>query len=120
MWGRPLLWGIFGSKIIEPFGIIGTWFSSDGFKHRLQEEYRRKPTEDNPDEIKITAFLRDFVLDLGPIDPTYDSIVESTEPSDTLPGALAGAGDSIPGVTNNARSVNISLVPLERRDSDGP
>ncbi|KAG8761791.1 hypothetical protein FRC11_013094 [Ceratobasidium sp. 423] len=67
LFGRPLLWGLTGAKLITPFGLLGA-FSSTGFKRRLQERYHRQPTQDDPEPFRIGAFLRDFVIDLGPAD----------------------------------------------------
>ncbi|CEL57078.1 hypothetical protein RSOLAG1IB_08332 [Rhizoctonia solani AG-1 IB] len=65
LFGRPLLWGLTGAKLITPFGLLGA-FSSGDFKRRLQEHYHRQPTHDNPEPLRIGAFLRDFVIDFGP------------------------------------------------------
>ncbi|CAE6427813.1 unnamed protein product [Rhizoctonia solani] len=62
---RPLLWGLTGAKLITPFGLLGI-FSSADFKRRLREHYHREPTQGDPEPFRIGAFLRDFVVDLGP------------------------------------------------------
>ncbi|EUC60777.1 hypothetical protein RSOL_365190, partial [Rhizoctonia solani AG-3 Rhs1AP] len=80
LFGRPLLWGFTGAKLITPFGMLGT-FSSADFKRRLHEHYHRQPTQDNPEPFRIGAFLRDFVIDLGPA-----GIPPNQEPN---PGFLA-------------------------------
>ncbi|CAE6527095.1 unnamed protein product [Rhizoctonia solani] len=67
LFGRPLLWGLAGTKLITPFGILGMC-SSRRFKDRLKEQYHRRSTEENPDKIHIVSFLRDFVVDFGPAD----------------------------------------------------
>ncbi|CAE6472148.1 unnamed protein product [Rhizoctonia solani] len=69
LFGRPLLWGLTGAKLIAPFGLLGEC-STDNFKKRLREHYYRQPTWDDPEtfRINIGAFLRDFVIDLGPAD----------------------------------------------------
>ncbi|KAH7338267.1 hypothetical protein B0J17DRAFT_661695 [Rhizoctonia solani] len=66
LFGRPLLWGLIGTKTISPFGLLGG-FSSSGFKQRLSDEYRSK-SDDGTDTIRIVKFLRDFVIDFGPAD----------------------------------------------------
>ncbi|CAE6410051.1 unnamed protein product [Rhizoctonia solani] len=73
LFGRPLLWGLTGTKLITPFGIFGIC-SSRKFKGRLREQYYS-----SADTIDIVRFLRDFVIDLGPADfnpedhPSQDS-----------------------------------------------
>ncbi|KAF8606483.1 hypothetical protein BDV93DRAFT_604461 [Ceratobasidium sp. AG-I] len=72
LFGRPLFWGIAGTKLINPFGLFGGC-SSRGFRRRLREHYHVPPNQfsgesRNEDEIRMTAFLRDFVIDLGPAD----------------------------------------------------
>ncbi|KAH7332741.1 hypothetical protein B0J17DRAFT_677378 [Rhizoctonia solani] len=71
LFGRPLFWGVMGTKLINPFGLLGS-FGSDSFERRLYETYGREPTRDNPDCIQTTAFLRDFVLDFGPLQNRVD------------------------------------------------
>ncbi|CAE6526701.1 unnamed protein product [Rhizoctonia solani] len=67
LFGRPLLWGLTGAKTITPFGLLGTC-SSGGFKRRLRDEYHTTSDEDGTDAIRISKFLRDFVVDFGPAD----------------------------------------------------
>ncbi|EUC58254.1 deuterolysin metalloprotease (M35) family containing protein, putative [Rhizoctonia solani AG-3 Rhs1AP] len=67
LFGRPLLWGLAGTKLLTPFGLLGTC-SSKRFKQRLYEKYHKKPTEDDSDTIRITKFLSDFIVDFGPAD----------------------------------------------------
>ncbi|CAE6462907.1 hypothetical protein ACGC1H_002141 [Rhizoctonia solani] len=66
LFGRPLLWGLLGTKLINPFGLVGAFDTKD-FSRRLRETYGREPTKDNPDTIQTAAFLRDFVIDFGPL-----------------------------------------------------
>ncbi|CAE6481547.1 unnamed protein product [Rhizoctonia solani] len=66
LFGRPLLWGLSGAKLINPFGIVGA-FDTEDFNRRVREVYGREPTKDNPDTIQTAAFLRDFVIDMGPL-----------------------------------------------------
>ncbi|KAH7320351.1 hypothetical protein B0J17DRAFT_685795 [Rhizoctonia solani] len=66
LFGRPLLWGLTGAKLITPFGLLGK-LSSRGFKRRLREEYHTI-AEDGTELIQIVKFLRDFVMDFGPAD----------------------------------------------------
>ncbi|CUA78534.1 hypothetical protein RSOLAG22IIIB_13212 [Rhizoctonia solani] len=66
LFGRPLLWGFLGTKLINPFGLVGAFDTKD-FSRRLHENYGREPTKDNPDPIQTAAFLRDFVIEFGPL-----------------------------------------------------
>lgn len=62
-----------GAKLITPFGLLGM-LSTKRFKRRLREHYyRSEPTPGSYhtsrfETIRIEAFLRDFVIDLGPAD----------------------------------------------------
>ncbi|CAE6442443.1 unnamed protein product [Rhizoctonia solani] len=67
LFGRPLLWGLTGAKLITPFGLLGVC-SSIGFKRRLREQYHRTSANGDSDAIRIGLFLRDFVVDFGPAD----------------------------------------------------
>ncbi|KAF8598396.1 hypothetical protein BDV93DRAFT_609845 [Ceratobasidium sp. AG-I] len=93
LFGRPMLWGLTGAKLIEPFGFLGE-FSTLNFKRRLREGYHHTSTtstprpEDVAETIRIAAFLRDFVINFGPAD--IENIVPHTpiqqEPSVTTDG----------------------------------
>ncbi|CAE6488366.1 unnamed protein product [Rhizoctonia solani] len=67
LFGRPLLWGLTGAKLITPFDLLGTC-SSRGFKRRLKDEYHSTSNEDGEMTVRIVEFLRDFVIDFGPAD----------------------------------------------------
>lgn len=71
LFGRPMFWGIFGAKLISPFGLLGRW-SSPGFRRRLREHYA-VPTQEaedgGQDTMRLYAFLRDYIVDFGPADP---------------------------------------------------
>ncbi|CAE6480875.1 unnamed protein product [Rhizoctonia solani] len=67
LFGRPLLWGLTGAKLITPFGILGA-FGSETFKRRLRDHYHRRSAKDGSIKIRTTEFLRDFVIDFGPAD----------------------------------------------------
>ncbi|KAF8607053.1 hypothetical protein BDV93DRAFT_333276 [Ceratobasidium sp. AG-I] len=73
LFGRPMLWGLTGAKLVTPFGLLGGC-SSAGFKRRLRSEYHLQDSgsgrhpEDIAETIRIGAFLRDFVIDFGPAD----------------------------------------------------
>ncbi|KDN48400.1 hypothetical protein RSAG8_02992, partial [Rhizoctonia solani AG-8 WAC10335] len=100
LFGRPLLWGLSGTKMINPFGFVGAFDTKD-FSRRLHETYGREPTKDNPDPIQTAAFLRDFVIDFGPL---------TTEASqDRNPTALRPATDR-QGTLNSM----VPLMPVRR------
>ncbi|EUC53999.1 deuterolysin metalloprotease (M35) family containing protein, putative, partial [Rhizoctonia solani AG-3 Rhs1AP] len=73
LFGRPLLWGLTGAKLITPFGLLGAC-GSRGFKQRLREEYHTTSPEDGTESIQIVKFLRDFVIDFGPADLDPDRV----------------------------------------------
>ncbi|KAG8692256.1 hypothetical protein FRC09_011357 [Ceratobasidium sp. 395] len=79
LFGRPMFWGLAGTKLISPFGLFGSCHSR-GFRRRLRERYHRQSTKGQTDEaveaIRINAFLRDFVIDFGPAN-VDDEDVES-------------------------------------------
>ncbi|KAF8607058.1 hypothetical protein BDV93DRAFT_505910 [Ceratobasidium sp. AG-I] len=96
LFGRPMLWGLTGAKLITPFGLLGSC-SSARFKRRLQEGYHRQDpvsdrrSEDAAETIRIGAFLRDFVIDFGPADiPSVPSLAV-TEPESPRSGVPAGS-----------------------------
>ncbi|KDN34984.1 hypothetical protein RSAG8_11990, partial [Rhizoctonia solani AG-8 WAC10335] len=68
LFGRPLFWGLTGAKLITPFGLIGLC-STRGFKRRLRERYYSQSAEGGSEEFQIIEFLRDFVIDFGPVEP---------------------------------------------------
>ncbi|CAE6521511.1 unnamed protein product [Rhizoctonia solani] len=73
IFGRPLFWGMFGGKIISPFGLAGQ-FATRGFKRRLQERYQTQDTlgdggNQTETRIDMTQFLLDYVIDMGPASP---------------------------------------------------
>ncbi|KAF8601925.1 hypothetical protein BDV93DRAFT_509760 [Ceratobasidium sp. AG-I] len=74
LFGRPLFWGLFGTKLITPFGLLGK-LATKGFRRRLQEHYypsdihvkgNVQEVARMQDEIDMTRFLLDYVLDVGP------------------------------------------------------
>ncbi|KAG8709842.1 hypothetical protein FRC09_000446 [Ceratobasidium sp. 395] len=91
LFGRPLFWGFAGAKLVSPFGLFGSCHSR-GFRRRLRERYHRQSTSgqaDNPVEaFQMDAFLRDFVIDLGPADVEDNKDIESgssREPKEPCP-----------------------------------
>ncbi|KAG9109146.1 hypothetical protein FRC07_008364 [Ceratobasidium sp. 392] len=71
MFGRPILWGLTGAKLITPFGLFGSC-CSQRFKRRLRKQYHSTSPSRQP-EIRVDAFLRDFVVDFGPISIEEDT-----------------------------------------------
>ncbi|EUC59287.1 deuterolysin metalloprotease (M35) family containing protein, putative, partial [Rhizoctonia solani AG-3 Rhs1AP] len=71
LFGRPLLWGLTGAKLITPFGLFGSC-SSREFKRRLREDYHSSSPEDGMETIQIGKFLRDFVIEFGPADLDFE------------------------------------------------
>ncbi|KAF8760386.1 hypothetical protein RHS01_01343 [Rhizoctonia solani] len=80
VFGRPLFWGMFGAKLITPFGLAGK-LATQAFRERLQQQYHRRAepqdstkttqelgTEESGSrvEIDMTRFLLDYVIDMGP------------------------------------------------------
>ncbi|QRV74942.1 deuterolysin metalloprotease (M35) family containing protein [Ceratobasidium sp. AG-Ba] len=75
LFGRPLFWGILGSRLINPLGLCGMCHSKS-FRRRLREKYRYQPsdtgtpgsvTKDPIETIRVGAFLNDFVVEFGPL-----------------------------------------------------
>ncbi|CAE6511102.1 unnamed protein product [Rhizoctonia solani] len=77
IFGRPLFWGLFGAKLIAPFGLAGALATKE-FKERLQARYHY-PIEPRDAKsgldyahppgvlnINMTQFLLDYVIDMGP------------------------------------------------------
>ncbi|CAE6465309.1 unnamed protein product [Rhizoctonia solani] len=108
LFGRPMLWGLTGAKLITPFGIFGACGSRD-FRRRLRERYHREPTRENPETLRIGAFLRDFVIELGPADlePDRSAVVSS----ETL--SLSASSTGLKEMTDG----RTSLLPLEAQKS---
>ncbi|KAG8705097.1 hypothetical protein FRC08_001845 [Ceratobasidium sp. 394] len=72
LFGRPLFWGIFGAKLLSPFGLVGR-FADRSFRQRLQEHYHARDIQANQVDIhdasstiRMNRFLLDYVLDMGP------------------------------------------------------
>ncbi|EUC61500.1 transmembrane protein, putative [Rhizoctonia solani AG-3 Rhs1AP] len=91
LFGRPLLWGLTGAKLITPFGLLGAC-SSRRFKRRLRERYHGNSEEDQSDTMLIGTFLRDFVIEFGPADneqahqvPRDPSLSNANEEGTTIP-----------------------------------
>ncbi|CEL57228.1 hypothetical protein RSOLAG1IB_08440 [Rhizoctonia solani AG-1 IB] len=100
LFGRPLLWGLTGAKLITPFGLLGA-LSSAGFQRRLKEHYHRQPTEDDPEPLRIGAFLRDFVIDFGPANIKLEQETVSE---------LSSSKDSLQDSNDNQMYVNHSTM----------
>ncbi|KAG9105129.1 hypothetical protein FRC07_009590, partial [Ceratobasidium sp. 392] len=75
LFGRPLFWGMFGAKLITPFGFIGR-FATAGLRQRLQDHYHDKGATKDADPnqtseepysaIRMNQFLLECVIDMGP------------------------------------------------------
>lgn len=85
LFGRPLFWGLFGSKFIAPFGFVGR-FVTQNFRKRLWDHYYSPISRDPPatgggavqadHNLNITQFLLDYVLDLGPAARPTEVVIE--------------------------------------------
>ncbi|KAG9099593.1 hypothetical protein FS749_000845 [Ceratobasidium sp. UAMH 11750] len=96
LFGRPLFWGIAGAKLISPFGLLGG-LSSKSFRKRLQDHYRVPPSTSEPrddDTIRITSFLKDFVIDFGPADAEETG---PCRPTDCTTNHVGNGKDTEPG-----------------------
>ncbi|KAF8593722.1 hypothetical protein BDV93DRAFT_566212 [Ceratobasidium sp. AG-I] len=87
LFGQPMLWGLTRAKLIAPFGLFGV-LSTRGYKKRLREQYHQPALTPDPspaEVIRMSAFLRDFVIDFGPADveSKHDSVDTKIEPSTT-------------------------------------
>ncbi|QRV75539.1 hypothetical protein RhiJN_03554 [Ceratobasidium sp. AG-Ba] len=73
LFGRPMFWGIFGAKLLAPFGLLGHC-SSGRFRRRLRDHYYSSEEtggdykQPKMDTVRLHAFLRDYVIDFGPAD----------------------------------------------------
>jgi len=68
VFGRPLWWGLFGSKALNPFGVFGA--RSPGLREKMIAHYGYIPNptiEDDSGAHKLGLFLSDFMLDVGPL-----------------------------------------------------
>jgi len=63
LFGRTLLFPIFGTKPISPFGLIGRFNGS--LKRRLRDKYGELPVQ--VDDQALGQFIRDFVIDPSPL-----------------------------------------------------
>ncbi|KDN38543.1 hypothetical protein RSAG8_09432, partial [Rhizoctonia solani AG-8 WAC10335] len=84
IFGKPMLWGLVGAKLITPFGLLGLC-SSKGFRRRLQDRYHGQNTERDSDVFRIWMFLRDYVIDFGPadFDPEAQDMASPNNPAPT-------------------------------------
>lgn len=105
LFGRPLFWGLLGkyswrivcidpasersfgyfvgAKLISPFGLLGG-LSSRQFRRRLKKHYtfHEQPMQSHGtarSTLRIDAFLRDFVIDFGPVDFEPEKDIEKGE-----------------------------------------
>lgn len=64
-----------GNKLITPFGALASILQTESFRKRLQNVYPGIDGDDRAERSHATCdFIRDFVLDLNPLDtkPTYE------------------------------------------------
>ncbi|KAF8604654.1 hypothetical protein BDV93DRAFT_94450 [Ceratobasidium sp. AG-I] len=124
LFGRPMFWGIAGTKLISPFGIFGGC-RSRAFKNRLRERYHHRTTGENGqpmdepmDAIRINAFLRDFVIDFGPAEIEED-LTNGHGETNISAETRSQPEDNI--ITNNTTGMDdIPLLPhiQSRQDSE--
>ncbi|KEP45372.1 putative transmembrane protein [Rhizoctonia solani 123E] len=93
LFGRPLLWGLTGAKLITPFGLFGNC-SSREFKRRLREDYHNTSPEDGMETIQIGKFLRDFVIEFGPADLDFEPR-PSQQSAPSSPKVVTGDEDAV-------------------------
>ncbi|KAJ1301879.1 hypothetical protein OPQ81_000719 [Rhizoctonia solani] len=102
--GRPLFWGLFGAKLISPFGIFGKCTGDREFRRRLRERYHRPIAAQNthsgghqvPDEesVNISRFLLDFVIDMGPASiPPQTTVRDRSDSSPEPPSTSLRVGE---------------------------
>ncbi|KAG9119702.1 hypothetical protein FRC07_005138 [Ceratobasidium sp. 392] len=75
LFGRPLFWGMFGAKLITPFGFVGR-FAPGGLQQQLRDRYNaqgaikdsdhNQTSEELSSAIAMNLFLLECVIDMGP------------------------------------------------------
>ncbi|KAG8709776.1 hypothetical protein FRC08_018068 [Ceratobasidium sp. 394] len=106
LFGRPLFWGMFGAKLLSPFGLVGR-FAGRSFRQRLREHYHapdiqmhQAGTDDASGAIRMNRFLLDYVLDMGPA---------------AIPSSPERRPDDVPGSTH----AGLELDDLQQHKSYG-
>jgi len=72
--GRPLFWGLFGSKLLDPFGIFGR------LSNTLQSNMRKRYISEHSNTLNLHLFLSEFVIEMDPLDS--DAEVEGGNDND--------------------------------------
>ncbi|QRW06849.1 hypothetical protein RhiLY_05848 [Ceratobasidium sp. AG-Ba] len=118
LFGRPLFWGMFGAKLLTPFGLVGR-FATRGFKQRLRDHYTSVPASHPTDlpaghrlgnavaDIQITKFLFDYVLDMGPA-----TVFEGYQPLNDGTGSLELPREMLTGRAIQSQGQHDSLAPV--------
>ncbi|QRW11030.1 hypothetical protein RhiLY_10029 [Ceratobasidium sp. AG-Ba] len=103
LFGRPLFWGLFGAKLLTPFGFLGR-FASQSFRQRLQDHYTIQPVETDAAQddiaslIRMNRFLLDYILDMGPVLPTSSQpVLNQSNPNLTYPSIAFSYTQNDPG-----------------------
>ncbi|QRV94727.1 hypothetical protein RhiJN_22745 [Ceratobasidium sp. AG-Ba] len=93
LFGKPMFWGLFGTKLISPFGLVGRLYSAQ-FRKRLRDHYRiteddSRATQSEPTgAIRVFALLRDYVIDFGPADSSSSSSPDQCGRSENIVGGI--------------------------------
>ncbi|QRW11031.1 hypothetical protein RhiLY_10030 [Ceratobasidium sp. AG-Ba] len=79
LFGRPLFWGLFGAKLLTPFGLFGR-FATQSYRQRLWDYYgpggaptqfgENSPEYDLASLVRMNRFLLDYIVDMGPALPS--------------------------------------------------
>jgi len=76
--GKPLFWGLFGSNLLDPFGLFGAY----ALRKRRDQVLRRYGGNDNAGGLAI--FLDEFgVLNMGPLAKVDDGSDENSEQAES-------------------------------------
>jgi len=59
--GRPLFWGLFGSKLLDPFGVFGRLSST------LRSNMRKRYISEPSNTLNLRLFLSEFVVEMDPL-----------------------------------------------------
>ncbi|CAE6499435.1 unnamed protein product [Rhizoctonia solani] len=117
LFGRPLFWGLFGAKLISPFGLFGKCTGDREFRRRLRERYYRPTAGSHPsnndhqisdeEDINMNRFLLDFVIDMGPASVPIEQTSRDRSESET-----EHSGSTSPGPGNGEMlSAELYLLP---------
>jgi len=81
LYGRPLWWGLFGAKLLSPFGLFSGWSYSEDVRKRMIARYGYIPTPETstPDLRGLSLFLSDFIVDTGPLCKRDEDLLDVEE-----------------------------------------